>query len=81
MDFLKKSVIVPGVSKLPSLSENYIMEGVRSPSPKISNCLTEAVVRRCSLKKVSLKISKHSQENICARFSFLKLQALGLQFY
>ena len=81
MDFLKKSAVEPGVLKLPSLIENYIMEGVRSPCPEISNCLTEAVVRRCSLKKVSLKISQYSQENTCARFSFLKLQALGLQLY
>ena len=54
MDVLKKSVIEPGVSKLLSLIENYIMQAVRSPSPEISNGLTEAVVRRCSLKRVSL---------------------------
>ena len=47
MGFLKKSVIEPGVSKLPSLIKNYIMKGVRSPSPEILNCLTEAVGRRC----------------------------------
>ena len=35
----------------------------------------EAVVRRCSLKKVFLEISQNSQENNCARVSFLiKLQ-------
>ena len=33
------------------------------------------------LKKVFLEISQNSQENICARVSFLiKLQALGLRF-
>ena len=32
---------------------------------------TEAVVRRCSVKKVYLEISQNSQENTCARFSFL----------
>ena len=33
-------------------------------------------------KKVSLKISQNSQENTCARASFLiKLQAWGLQLY
>ena len=32
---------------------------------------TEAVVRRCSVKKVLLKISQNSQENSCARVSFL----------
>ena len=44
--------------------------------------LTEAVVRRCSLKKMFLDISQKSQENTCARASFLiKLQASGLQLY
>ena len=37
---------------------------------------TKAVVQRCSAKKVFLKISQNSQENTCARVSFLiKLQA------
>ena len=37
---------------------------------------SEAVVRRCSVKKVFLEISQNSQENACARDSFLiKLQA------
>ena len=37
---------------------------------------TEAVVRRCSVKKVFLEILQNSQENTCARISFLKkLQA------
>ena len=37
---------------------------------------TEAVTRRCSVKKVFLKISQNSQENTRARVSFLiKLQA------
>ena len=36
----------------------------------------EAVVQRCSVKKMFLEISQHSQENTCARVSFLiKLQA------
>ena len=30
----------------------------------------EAVVRKCSVKNVLLKISQNSQENTCARFSF-----------
>ena len=38
--------------------------------------VAEAVVRRCSVKKAFLEISHNSQENTCARFSFLiKLQA------
>ena len=41
----------------------------------------EVVARRCSLKKVFLEISQNSQENTCARVSFLiKLQASGLNF-
>ena len=42
---------------------------------------SEAVVQRCSVKRM-LQISKNSLENTCARVSFLiKLQALGLQLY
>ena len=42
----------------------------------------EAVVRSCSVKKVFLEISQNSQENTCARVSFLiKLQSSGLQLY
>ena len=41
----------------------------------------EAVAQRCSVKKVFLEISQNSQENTCARDSFLiKLQASGLFF-
>ena len=44
--------------------------------------LSEAVVQKCSVKKVFLEISQNSQENNCARVSFsIKLQALGLQLY
>ena len=32
---------------------------------------TEAVIQRCSVKKVFLEISQNSQENACARISFL----------
>ena len=34
------------------------------------NC-TEAIVQRCYVKKVFLEISQNSQENTCARVSFL----------
>ena len=41
----------------------------------------EAVVQRCSVKRVFLKNSKDSQENTCARVSFLiKLQTSGYDF-
>ena len=37
---------------------------------------SEAVVQRSSVKKMFLKVSQNSQENTCARVSFLiKLQA------
>ena len=42
---------------------------------------TEAVTRRCSLKKVALEISQNSLENTYARVSFLiKLQAEAFNF-
>ena len=42
----------------------------------IINGLIEAVVQRCSVKKLLLEISQKSQKNTCARVSFLiKLQA------
>ena len=36
-----------------------------------ANLYTEAVVQTCSVKKVFLEISQNSQENTCARVSFL----------
>ena len=42
----------------------------------------EALVQRCSVKKLFLEISQNLQKNTCARVSFLiKLQALCLQLY
>ena len=37
---------------------------------------TEAVVWRCSVKKLFLKISQNSQENTCARVSFNEVASL-----
>ena len=43
---------------------------------------SEAVAKRCSVKKVFFEISLNSQEKTCARDSFLvKLQAQGLELY
>ena len=40
---------------------------------------TEAVIWKCSIEKAFLEISQNSQENTCARVSFLiKLQASWL---
>ena len=45
---------------------------------RIKRVCLEEVSRRCSVKKVFLKISQNSQKNTCARVSFLiKLQAIG----
>ena len=42
----------------------------------------EVAVRRCSVKKVFWKIWQNSEENTCARVSFLKkFQAWSLQLY
>ena len=43
---------------------------------------SEAIVQRCSVKKVFLDIWQISQENTCARVYFLlKAQASALQLY
>ena len=39
---------------------------------KLSQDTTEAVAQRCSVEKVLLEVSQNSQENTCARVSFLK---------
>ena len=45
------------------------------------NMFPEAVVQRCSVKKVLLDILQNLQENTCARvFSLIKLQAWGTYF-
>ena len=42
---------------------------------------SEAVAWKCSVKKVFLEILQNSQENTCARVSFLiKLQVSGCEF-
>ena len=50
------------------------MEAVKNS--QLSESAIGAVAQRCSVKKVFLQISQNSQENTCARVSFLiKLQA------
>ena len=65
---------------------HYIKSGMELISPKknfqYNTRGTEVILRRCSIKKVFLEISQNSQENTCARVSFLiKLHASGLQIY
>ena len=44
--------------------------------------LTEAVVRRCFVKKVFLEILENSKENTCARvFNFIKEETLAQVFF
>ena len=42
---------------------------------KISIKFSEAVAQRCSAKKVLLKVSQNSRENICVGFSFFNKTA------
>ena len=54
-----------------------LLEKVRSSVTSDSK-KAETVVQRCSVKKVFVKISQNSQENTCARVSYLmKLQAVA----
>ena len=66
-----------------SLTDNF--RNSRKKGKKEKNLVLEAVFRRCSIKKLSLKISQNSQENTCARLArvslLIKLQASGLQLY
>ena len=58
-------------------TSQYSQESCRTATLLKWDCNTkEAVAQTCSVKKVFLKISQNSQENTCARVSFLiKLQA------
>ena len=53
------------------LAKTDLSKETKSDSKKrYSINFSEAVVQRCSVKMVSLKISQNSQENICAGVSF-----------
>ena len=43
--------------------------------------LSEAVIHRCSVKRVFLEISQKPQENTCGRVFFNKVAGLSLQLY
>ena len=47
----------------------------------MSGLYSRAVVWRCSVKKLFLKISKNSQETTCARVSINKIAGFSLQHY
>ena len=67
-----------------SCKEKEIIKDFKNLWPIINRVwsqYTEAVIQKCSVK-MFLKISQNSQENTCARVSFLtKLQASGLKLY
>ena len=64
------------------LTHNEYLRRIFNPQLIDLTWKTEAVFRRCSVKKLFLKISQNSQKNTCARASFLiKLQAWVLQLY
>ena len=48
---------------------------------QITKLIKEAVPWRCSVTKVFLKNPQNSQENACATFFLIKLQASALQLY
>ena len=57
-------------------SLNVCQKAMEIWSNVINLVATEAIAQRCSVKKMFLEISQNSQENTCARVSFLiKLQA------
>ena len=61
------------------VSESYFLQK-KFLKQIVASEFLEAVVPRFSVEKVLLEISQNSQENTCARVSFLmKLQALGLR--
>ena len=58
-------IICSKTAYLERVSDHFQIEGIK-----------EAVAQTCSVKKEFLEISQNSQENTCARLSFLiKLQA------
>ena len=70
--FEQKAFIVTG-----SVNHKKVKQFCRINENMMST--TEAVIWKCSIEKVFLEISQNSQENTCARVSFLiKLQASWL---
>ena len=68
---------IPRGNNLDFLTSPTILDNLVHPREN-----TEAVVQRCSVKKVFLEISQNSQENTCARVCFLiKLQASGTSVF
>ena len=76
------SLFIKYIAFILLLTHNEYLRRIFNPQLIDLTWKTEAVFRRCSVKKLSLKISQNSQKNTCARASFLiKLQAWVLQLY
>ena len=56
-----------------------LISGLKTEYPNILILTSEAVVQRCSVKKLFLETSQNSQENTCARSSFLISLLAGLR--
>ena len=70
------------IKSLKSIQNKKLFVNIQVKIMLQKNLASEAVVQRCSVKKVFLEISQNTQENTCTRVSFLiKLQASGLQLY
>ena len=64
------------LNKYPQWGNFKIHDGCLILNKPLLNKKKEAAVQRCSVKNVFLEISQNSQENTCARVSFLiNLQA------
>ena len=63
------------------IKKNYLDENQVSIGLQIVKKLPKSVARRCSVKKVFLKISQNSQENTCARAFFNNVVDIDLQLY
>ena len=76
IDFMISSEDVSASQRLKCSLDIFFLLGIsliNSVVATVAVCLvSEAVVRRCCIKKVFLKISQISQENTCARASFSK---------
>ena len=66
--------------KCKKTNKNWFSKNQRKAT-EFETKLSETVVRWCSVKKVFFEISQNSQENSCAKVSFLiKLHALACNF-
>ena len=65
--------------KFCEIFKNIFFHGI-PPVAAFEKLKAEAVIWRCSVKKVFFKISLHSQQNTCARVSFLLKQSLKKAF-